>query len=100
MDPDEELPEDSLAIDSEDIPQKSSKAARIVLFVVAIVAFAAAVYVGLAEAVAGLLVFPGIPIVLAWFVWWMFLRRWWRLRKIRHARERRELREAVARRRQ
>ena len=36
-------------------------------------------------------------LVLGWFLWWVFLRRYFRIVRIRHARERREMEEAVRR---
>lgn len=57
-------------------------------------------YFGVAQGMAALLMFPGIPLVLAWFVYWFFLRRIFRMRRIRAARERRLMREAALRSRQ
>lgn len=54
-------------------------------------------YFGIAQGLAALLMFPGIPLVLAWFVYWFFLRRLFRMRRIRAARERRLMREAALR---
>lgn len=65
-----------------------------------IIAVVVAIYLGVAQTVAGLFVVLGIPIVLLWFVWTLFLRRLWRIRRIRGARERRELLEAALRNRQ
>jgi hypothetical protein len=39
-------------------------------------------------------------IVILWFVWRVFIRRYWRVVRIRHARDRREIEEAAARRRE
>ncbi len=44
-----------------------------------------------------LLLAVGVALVLAWFVWRMFLRRMWRFTRIRHFRERREMEEAASR---
>ncbi len=37
-------------------------------------------------------------LVIGWFLWRVFLRRYWRVLRIRHARDRREIQEAAARR--
>lgn len=54
-------------------------------------------YFGIAQGVGAFLVFPGIPLVLLWFIYWFFLRRLIRIRRIRNAEERRILREAAMR---
>jgi hypothetical protein len=82
---------------SEEIPPQSNMAAGVLAFVVVIAAGAIAIYTGIAQTAAGLLVFPGIPLVLLWFVWRVFLRRLWRMRRIRNAQEKRELMEAALR---
>ena len=74
-----------------------SRAAGIAFVVLAIILFAVAIYTGIAQTAIGLLVFPGIPLVLLWFVWHVFLRRLWRMRNIRIAQEKRELMEAALR---
>ncbi len=43
-----------------------------------------------------LLLAIGAAIALAWFIWRMFLRRLWRITRIRHFRDRREMDEAAA----
>ncbi|MDP9266717.1 MAG: hypothetical protein M3P27_00140 [Acidobacteriota bacterium] len=40
----------------------------------------------------------GVAMVLLWFVWSVFLRRYWRVLRMRHARDRREMEEAARRR--
>ena len=89
---DETLTDDVL---TEDPASKRTAGIGIVLAVLA--AFGLAIYTGVAQTAAGLLVFPGIPLVLIWFVWRVFLRRLWRIRRIRNAQEKRELREAASR---
>jgi O-antigen/teichoic acid export membrane protein len=96
MDENERLP-DEVAEDSEDRPPQSSLVAGVIAFLVVVALGAAAIYTGIAQTAAGLLVFPGIPLVLLWFVWRVFLRRLWRMRKIRNAQEKRELMEAALR---
>ena len=44
-----------------------------------------------------LLLAIGVGLVLLWFIWRMFLRRLWRVTRIRHFRERREIQDAAAR---
>ena len=44
-----------------------------------------------------LLLAIGVGIVLLWFIWRMFLRRIWRITRIRHFRDRREMDEAASR---
>ncbi len=39
-------------------------------------------------------------LVILWFVWRVFLRRYWRVVRIRHARDRREIQDAASRRRE
>jgi hypothetical protein len=63
----------------------------------ALVVLAALIYFDVAQGMAALLMFPGIPLVLLWFVYWFFLRRLIRMRRIRTSRERRLLREAATR---
>ncbi len=80
-----------------DSPSLPSTVAGVVALLAVVGAGALAVYTGIAQTAAGLLVFPGIPLVLMYFVWRVFLRRIWRMRKIRGAQERRELLEAARR---
>jgi len=75
----------------------SERTAGIGIVLAVLAAFGLAIYTGVAQTAAGLLVFPGIPLVLIWFVWRVFLRRLWRIRRIRNAQEKRELREAASR---
>ena len=56
------------------------------------------IYFGIAQGMAALVMFPGIPLVLLWFIYWFFLRRVIRMRRMRSAQERRLLREAALRR--
>ncbi len=44
-----------------------------------------------------LLLAIGTGLVLLWFIWRVFLRRMWRITRIRHFRERREIEEAASR---
>lgn len=92
---DEPLPEDIAEETEEYSPPRTGIVAGVATLMVLI--FVAAIYTGVAQTAAGLVVFPGIPIVLLWFVWRLFLRRLWRIRKIRNAREKRELLEAARR---
>ena len=39
----------------------------------------------------------GVALVLLWFVWSVVMRRYWRIVRMRHARERREMEEAARR---
>lgn len=74
----------------------ASAAVAISLAVLLVVA--GAIYFGIAQTIAGLFLVVGIPVVLLWFVWNLFVRRLWRIRRIRGAQERRELLEAARRR--
>ena len=96
MEDDEPRPEDLAEETEKYSPPRTSVVAGVVTLMVLI--FLVAIYTGVAQTAAGLVVFPGIPIVLLWFVWKLFLRRLWRMRKIRNAREKRELLEAAGRR--
>ncbi len=78
---------------------RSRMSAGLVVFLW-VAAFAVLTYFGIAQGMAALLMFPGIPLVLAWFVYWFFLRRIFRMRRIRTAREQRLMREAALRSRQ
>ena len=62
-----------------------------------LLALGLAIYFAVAQTVTGLFIIIGIPLVLLWFVWNVFLRRLWRMRRIRGAQERRELMEAAMR---
>ena len=44
-----------------------------------------------------LLMALGAAMVLLWFVWSVFVRRYWRAVRMRHARDRREMEEAARR---
>lgn len=81
---------------NEDTPRMSPGAA-IAILVAALLVVAFAIYFGVAQTVAGLFVIVGIPLALLWFVWNVFLRRLWRMRRIRGVQERRELLEAAMR---
>ena len=91
----EPLPEDIVEETEESSPPRTGIVAGVATLIV--LTFAVAIYTGIAQTAAGLIVFPGIPIVLLWFIWKLFLRRLWRMRKIRNAREKRELLEAARR---
>ena len=96
MEEDEPVPDDLSEETEEYSPPRTSIVAGVATLMVLVVVVA--IYTGIAQTAAGLVVFPGIPIVLLWFVWKVFLRRIWRIRKIRNAREKRELLEATRRR--
>lgn len=82
--------------DSEDTPRMTAGAA-VAILLAALLVIALSIYFGVAQTVAGLFVVVGIPLVLLWFVWKLFVRRLWRIRRIRGAQERRELLEAALR---
>jgi hypothetical protein len=44
-----------------------------------------------------LLLAVGVAVTLVWFVWSVFVRRYWRAVRMRHARERREMEDAARR---
>ena len=67
-------------------------------FFTGIAILAVLIYFGIAQGMAALVMFPGIPLVLLWFIYWFFLRRLIRMRRMRSAEERRLLREAALRR--
>ncbi len=71
--------------------------AAVAIFVASLLAIAFAIYFGVAQTVSGLFLIIGIPLALVWFVWNVFLRRLWRIRRMRSAQERRELLEAALR---
>ena len=96
MEDDEPLPDDLAEEAEEYSPPRTSIVAGVATLMLLVVVVA--IYTGIAQTAAGLVVFPGIPIALLWFVWRVFLRRLWRMRKIRNAREKRELLEAARRR--
>jgi membrane protein implicated in regulation of membrane protease activity len=98
MEEDERLP-DEAAEEIEESPPPSNMIAGVVAFVLVVAILAVAIYTGIAQTATALLMFPGIPLVLLWFVWRVFLRRLWRIRKIRNAQEKRELMEAALRKR-
>jgi membrane protein implicated in regulation of membrane protease activity len=83
--------------DSQHSPPQSNIIAGVVAFAVVVLIMGVAIYTGIAQTATALLMFPGIPLVLLWFVWRVFLRRLWRIRKIRNAQEKRELMEAALR---
>ena len=88
-----------LAEDTEEKPPISAGAA-VAIILAALLVIAFTIYFGVAQAVTGLVVVVGIPLVLLWFVWSVFVRRIWRIRRIRGAQERRQLLEAAMRDRQ
>ncbi|MDT8070417.1 MAG: hypothetical protein ROO76_19805 [Terriglobia bacterium] len=96
MDEDPEIPEVEAEESSEEAPRMTVGAA-IAVFVAGVTIVALAIYFGVAQTVAGLFFVIGIPLVLIWFVWKVFLRRLWRIRGMRTAQERRELMEAALR---
>jgi hypothetical protein len=99
MDEDPELSESKTeagADNSEEAPRITTGAA-IAILLASLLVIVFAIYFGVAQTVAGLFVIVGIPLALLWFVWNVFLRRLWRMRRIRGAQERRELLEAALR---
>lgn len=101
MDDDPEISEDGAeAEETWESHSHLSAGAALAILGAGIIAVVVAIYFGVAQTVAGLFVVLGIPIVLLWFTWTLFLRRLWRIRRIRGARERRELLEAALRNRQ
>jgi Flp pilus assembly protein TadB len=85
--------------DREERPPMSAGAA-VAILLAALLVITFLIYFGVAQTVAGLAVVVGIPLALLWFVWSLFVRRLWRIRRIRGAQERRELLEAAMRDRQ
>lgn len=83
--------------DKDESPQMSAGAA-VAILLAALLVVGFTIYFGVAQTVAGLVIVLGIPVALVWFVWSLFLRRLWRMRRIRGAREKRELLEATLRR--
>jgi small-conductance mechanosensitive channel len=69
----------------------------VLAFLAGLIFLALLVYFGIAQGMAALAMFPGIPLVLLWFVYWFFLRRLIRIRRIRGIRERRLINEAAQR---
>ena len=97
MDADPEIQaDDSNTDDSSESPRISAGAA-VAILIAGLLVIGLAIYFGVAQTVAGLFIVVGIPIALLWFVWNVFLRRLWRIRRIRGAQERRELLEAAMR---
>lgn len=66
-------------------------------FLLSIAVLGVLIYFGIAQGMAALVMFPGVPLVLLWFLYWFFLRRLIRIRNIRKAEERRLLQEAAQR---
>ena len=98
MDEVPEIPEEraETAAETEGSPRMSVGAA-IAVFLAGLLSVVLAIYLGVAQTVAGLIIILGIPLVLLWFVWRVFLRRLWRVRRMRGSQERRELLEAAMR---
>lgn len=99
MEEDEQLPDEVERGPDSETPSLKSTAAGLIALLAVVLAGAVAIYTGIAQTAVGLFVFPGIPLVLMYFVWRVFLRRVWRIRRIRNAQEKRELMEAALRRR-
>ncbi len=98
MDEDQEIPAAGAEAEEDNAgPPSVGTGAAIAIFAAGFLALVLAIYFGVAQTVAGLFVILGIPLVLLWFVWSVFLRRLWRVRRIRGAQERRELLEAAMR---
>ena len=96
----EEFGEESSKNPEIDTPSRSTPISRLdmgLAVVTALVVLAALIYYDIAQGLAALVIFPGVPLVLVWFVYWFFLRRLIRVRRIRMAQERRLLREAAQR---
>lgn len=99
MDEIPEIPEDRAeAADETEEASRMSVGAAIAVFLAGLLSVVLAIYLGVAQTVAGLMIILGIPLVLLWFVWKVFLRRLWRVRRMRGSQERRELLEAAMRR--
>lgn len=98
MDEDPEIPEaqDEAAEENAEAPRMTAGAA-IAILLAALLVIVFAIYFGVAQTVAGLFVIVGIPLALLWFVWNVFIRRLWRIRRMKGAQERRELLEAALR---
>jgi hypothetical protein len=100
MDEYPEIPEDQNEAEPPDNGEESPRMrtrAAVAVFLAGLLVTAFAIYFGVAQTVTGLFVIIGIPLVLLWFVWNLFLRRLWRIRRIRGTQERRELLEAALR---
>lgn len=97
MDEDPDIPEAQGEAEDNEESSPISPSSALAILVAAVLFIAVAIYFGIAQTVAGLFIVVGIPIVLLWFVWNLFLRRLWRIRRIRGAQERRELMEAALR---
>ena len=93
MDEDTEIGQED---DEGDPPRPRSAIADFVAVLIA----AVILYIGVAKTTGVLLLLVlsvGIPATLLWFVWHVFLRKMWRVRRIRGAQERRDLMEAAMR---
>ncbi len=93
----EERPESEYQDEAETRAPMSGKDAGLA-FLAGLVVLGVTIYFGIAQGFVTLVVFPGIPLVLLWFVYWVFLRRLFRIRRIRAAQERRLMMEAARRR--
>lgn len=94
MDP-EEIPQP--AQEPAPSPEPASRPQLIFSIVVALALIALLVYFGVVQGLFGIVIFIGIPVALLWFVYFFFLRRLMRMRRIRNAEQRRIWREAAMR---
>jgi hypothetical protein len=83
--------------DPDDAPRRPGPGPGVVAFVAVLLLLALAIYSGIAQTAAIVLLSIGVPLALLWFVWNVFLRRLWRVRRIRNAQQKRELLEAALR---
>ena len=97
IDEDPEIPDVQDEAEDSEGSSPISPSSAVAILVAVVLFITVAIYFGVAQTVAGLFIVVGIPVVLLWFVWNLFLRRLWRIRRIRGAQERRELLEAALR---
>ena len=98
--PDEFSEQSEVQLENSDTSTRKAPRSRTdsgLAFFVGLALLGVLIYFGIAQGMAALVMFPGIPLVLLWFVYWFFLRRLIRMRHIRSVRERRLLREAAER---
>ena len=94
MDP-EEIPQS--AQEPAPPPEPASTPQLIISIVIALAVIALLVYFGIVQGFFGIVIFIGVPVALLWFVYFFFLRRLIRMRRIRNAEQRRIWREAALR---
>ncbi len=94
--PEFDEPEQS-GFDSPEPPEARSGASGVLIGVGMVLALAVLIYLGIAQTVTSVVALIGIPLALLWFFWHVFLRKYWRILRIRHAEQRRALLEAARR---